>query len=167
MHIHDLISTLPVHSGHRYASRALARIDSALIHHTAAAPDKRGDWPAELARHARYHVSHNGWPGLAYHYAVAPDGQVFKCNALSRVTYHCPDWNTRSVGIVLLGDFTRTAPAPAALAACGALLRELKRGLPGLKLLKAHRDCRATACPGKSFTSAMLDRLAKDAGLAR
>ena len=166
MQITDLTRTLPAHPARRYSSRGLARIDAALVHHSASAPGAQGGWPAELARHARYHIRHHGWPGLGYHYAVAPDGQCFKCNALSRIGYHCPGWNTRGVGIVLLGDFTAAGPAAEALAALAALLGELRR-LPGLRLLKAHRECRATACPGASFAPELLDQLAAGAGLAR
>jgi N-acetylmuramoyl-L-alanine amidase len=167
MHITDLTGQLPVHPARRYARRPLGRIDAALLHHTAAPPARDCNWPAELARHAAYHVNRHGWPGIGYHYAVAPDGQCFKLNALSTVSYHCPRWNTRSAGIVLLGDFTQQAPDPAQLAALGMLLGELRRGLPALRLLKAHRECRATACPGAAFPVQLLDGLAVQAGLAR
>ena len=167
MHIHDLTTTLPVHPARRYRKRALARVDAVLLHHTAAPPEKRCDWASELARHAAYHIKHHGWPGIGYHCAIAPDGQCFKTNRLDTSSHHCPNWNLRGIGVVLLGDFTQHPPTPAALDTLAALLVELRAALPSLRLLKAHRECRATACPGAALTAAMLDALASKARLDR
>ena len=45
------------------------------------------------------------WPRIAYHFVIDPDGVVELVNDLADVTWHCAGQNTRSVGIMLVGNF--------------------------------------------------------------
>lgn len=130
-----------------------------VVHHTATSPALT---PLSIAA---YHVYTRGYPGIAYHYCVAPTGTVWQCNDDDAISYHagcmavcgpnCPlNANAYSVGVALIGDFTREPPPAAQLAATRELVAHL-RGLYGDLALIGHREAHAaaTACPGDTFDS--------------
>jgi len=161
MKITDAWPYLAVHPSKSYPLRQLHSIDSVVVHHSAGAWRKDRDTLQQLKDYANYHVKSRGWPGIGYHYAIDPAGAVFKTNPLTRACYHAKGGNAHSVGVVLIGDFTSEPPAEKQWDALRLLLAELKRGLPGLRELKGHREVEgsSTACPGNRLTAAMLDEL--------
>jgi N-acetyl-anhydromuramyl-L-alanine amidase AmpD len=129
-----------------------------VIHHDAAPPPKSGNWVARLQSYAHMHAA-EGWGGLGYHYAIAPDGTVYKCNPYTRTTVHAGGANNRSIGIMLMGNFhiDDQKPTSAQLVSLSALVATLKKAIPTIAHVIPHREVRGTtACPGQYFTNNMI-----------
>lgn len=83
-----------------------------IVVHTSATADKQGnpvDASAESIR--SYHVAHNGWADIGYHFVVRMNGTVEQGRPISEVGAHVGGFNDQSVGICVSGhgdiaDFT-------------------------------------------------------------
>jgi N-acetyl-anhydromuramyl-L-alanine amidase AmpD len=113
-----------------------------------------------IRRMAIYHINKE-WPGLAYHYVIAPDGEVFKCNPVSSNTHHARGCNTKGIGVCLLGNFEVHEPTDAQTRALQQLIGDIRAAMPQVTKVIGHRQVRGarTACPGRLFTDAMLESL--------
>ncbi len=90
----------------------------------------------------RFH-RRKGWNGIAYHFAIARDGTIYRCLQDSWVGYHCPTRNWNGRGILYIGNLLEEPPSAAQLKAGKDLTRWL--GKPCVD----HRDVpRNTSCPG-------------------
>jgi hypothetical protein len=101
---------------------------------------------------ARYHVEVRGYPGIAYHYVIGPDGTIFHCNDDELFTWHGHDFNT-GLGVCLTGDFTSKWPTEAQLASAAWLYREKRKTYgAGLRVV-GHKEAPTakTACPGDTW----------------
>ncbi len=50
-----------------------------------------------------YHVTHNGWKDIGYHYVIRTDGEIEIGRMLSEAGAHCKGQNHDSIGICLVG----------------------------------------------------------------
>ena len=144
--IEDLTGALLKHETDEYKTRSLDQIETLVIHHSAVAPSVG---PEGIAK---YHVKRLDWPGIGYHYLVGEDGTLFQGNALTTVSYHAANMNTRSAGVCFLGNFNQAVP-PAAQLRSGAhlvawLLQELDLSR---ETVKGHKEYMGTVCPGKQW----------------
>lgn len=153
------------------------------VHHTVGAnndPRPRATMRAILA----YHTQARGWCDIAYNFVIGPRGQVFEGRYSRRfdpwethdgenrrdeiVTgAHSLAYNSGSIGVSLMGDYTRTSlPLAMRRGLVDFLAWEADRhnldptgrhtyrnpdtGLTHSRLfyIAGHRDVRATACPG-------------------
>jgi flagellar hook assembly protein FlgD len=151
----------------------------AVVHHTAGTNDYG---PADSAAIVRgielYHVQGNGWNDIGYNFLVDRYGQVFegRSGGVTRnvVGAHAAGFNTGSVGVAVLGNYTSR---PISAAARDALVRLLawrldlahvdplatitwasggnskySRGTPVvLRTISGHRDTGWTDCPGNAL----------------
>ncbi len=155
-----------------------------LVHHTATPNDGRD--PQSVIRQAYgWHTSaRKGWSDVAYHFFVGHDGSVWEGRAGSLRRPVVADATGGNQGfaqlVCLIGDFTETAPTPAAQHSLVRLLAWLRwrHRLPAdpaatveyvsrgsnrhpagrrveTPVIAAHRDASATACPGDA-AAAML-----------
>ncbi len=140
----DLVDSLPKHPKLKYKPRKLSEIQRIVLHHSATvqAEVSREATVRHIKSIARGHVEDNDWPGIGYHFVIGPGGLVYQTNRLETVSYHVSDHNTPSVGICLLGDFTKSDPTDNQLASARALVRQL--GWP----VVPHKALNQTACPG-------------------
>jgi len=117
----------------------------AIIHHSAGRQR-----PKKVRRHiqaiARYHVQHNHWNVIGYHYIIDADGNIYRTNRPQVASYHSGNWatNLNSYGICMLGDFRTYDPTPQQLDACRWLVGEL-----GVTEILPHKAIVQTACPGR------------------
>lgn len=131
-----------------------------VLHHTAFLVTDRvkrlrgkASWNASI-QHARaaqqLHRHVRGWNDVGYHYLIDWEGRVLEGRPLDRLGAHVERHNTGSVGIVLMGDFSRQKPTAKQLAALKSLLRWLSWSL-GIspKHIAGHHHMKHTACPGK------------------
>jgi hypothetical protein len=65
--------------------------------------------------------------------------------------------NSRTIGVVLVGDYDLTHPSPEAVDAATHLVRYLREAY-GTSTVLFHADVKATACPG-IFAKAALNGL--------
>jgi methionine-rich copper-binding protein CopC len=148
----------------------------ALVHHTAGNNNYTRGQSAAIVRGIEiYHVKGNGWNDIGYNFLVDKYGQVFegRYGGVDRpvIGAHAEGFNTGSVGVSLIGDFTTRSITPAATTALEQLLAwrldlahidplssvtvdslgnsRYPRGTPVLvRAIGAHRDVYFTDCPG-------------------
>lgn len=147
----DGVSPMPTHQPVIRATdlsfvRALRRRSATnriVVHHS----DSNG---GDAAAFHRYHIEHNGWAGIAYHYVILADGTIEAARPEATVGGHCLGHNEDTVGICVVGKLDSAEPTPAQVASLTALLAwllEVYRLAP--ERVVGHRDLNATACPGR------------------
>ncbi|MFG3529428.1 peptidoglycan recognition protein [Streptomyces sp. NPDC047917] len=164
-----------------------SKVKAAFIHHSATGNNyKCSQAPSVLRGIYRYHVKSSGWRDIGYNFVVDKCGNVYEGRAggVTRAVLgaHTLGFNSNSMGIAVLGTFTKSNP-PAAAVNAVAKLTAWKLGLFGanprgkvtlvsggsnkykkgrkvkLNVISGHRDGFATECPGA--------RLYKKLGSAR
>jgi hypothetical protein len=153
----------------------------AIVHHTAGSNAYTKAQSASIVRAIElYHVQSNGWNDIGYNFLVDKYGQVFegRYGGMTRpvVGAHAQGFNSGSVGVAVIGDYSSTGITPAARAALVSLLAwrldlahvdpassvvRVSSGNPRYPAGKAvtfhavsgHRDAYPTSCPGASLYS--------------
>ena len=122
-----------------------------MIHHSAGSDTSRVD----LQAIRRHHVSANGWADVGYHFfceLVGTSYEVIAGRPLTRDGAHCPGHNKTAIGFCLVGDLSSSPPPQAQWVTAARHVAGLCVAL-GIDTdhILAHRDHRATECPGKRF----------------
>lgn len=155
-------------------------LDLAVVHHSAGDSSyTQAEVPSVLRAIQAYHQDAQGWDDIAYNFAVDRFGRTWEARAggidKAVVGGHSAGFNTRSVGIVVLGEFT-SASVPAAVTEALAQLIAWKFAIhtvyPGstvayttltgsakyaagttvtLPRIVGHRDVQSTSCPGANL----------------
>jgi hypothetical protein len=150
-------------------------VRGAIVHHSATDGSYQpGDVPAMLRAIQAFHQDVRGWVDIGYNAAIDAFGGIWEARAggIDRavVGAHAGGFNTRTFGVVVLGDFSVAQPSAPALGALEdvlawklflhhsdpAQLTTLldRSGTPaGLDIFNlpsiiGHRDVNDTACPG-------------------
>lgn len=125
-----------------------------IVHHTGG--NAGDDLSATEIHHM--HQSGNGWAGIGYHYVIRKDGSIERGRPRQYRGAHCPDYNWRSLGVHVGGNFELEEPTAEQVESLTALLADLM-DIYGLDIdaIVGHRDCLATACPGESLYAALPD----------
>ncbi len=102
---------------------------------------------AQLVGDARFHVNTRGWDGLAYHYAVGRDGQVYQCRDPQARLNHSgvAQGNSESLSVLVLTGEGMPLPS-AQVSALETLIVTL--GMAPRWILGHQEWPRLTACPG-------------------
>ena len=152
------------------------------VHHTAGS--NFDDHPKATMRAIYwYHVVRQGWCDIGYNFVISPDGRIFEGrwarpyapwelhdseDRRGRVVAgaHVADFNSGSVGISVMGNYSQVAPSPAMRRSLAELLawevdrHDLKargshtyrnpytRDRLYLPYIAGHRDAGQTECPG-------------------
>lgn len=170
------------------------------VHHTAGANYDR-DPAATMRAIYWYHTVRQGWCDLGYNFVIAPDGRIFEGrwaraykpwelhdseNAAGEVVSgaHTGGYNSGSLGISLMGNYSQIALPPAARRSLVQLMawetdrhrlnprgthtyRNPETGVARrLRYISGHRDAGQTACPG-SRVYAELPRIRDEVAAAR
>ncbi|MBI1315148.1 N-acetylmuramoyl-L-alanine amidase [bacterium] len=109
-----------------------------------------------------------GWDGVGYHFVIGNgdgmgDGEIESTFRWRGQTHGAHagnnEYNQHGIGICLIGNFDEEYPSPAQMAAVKRLVAVLKHeyGVPSDEVI-AHRDVKATACPGKHFSIAEISQ---------
>ncbi|HWG94207.1 MAG TPA: N-acetylmuramoyl-L-alanine amidase [Mycobacteriales bacterium] len=153
-----------------------SRVEAVVVHHTAGSNDYRPeDVPARIRADYAYHVRSRGWSDLGYNLVLDKWGRIWEGRAggLGRATVgtHAAGFNTGTLGVSVLGDYTRATPGNAlltSLARVSAYAAQTWRWDPGssvtlrsggsprfpkgqvvtLPRVHGHGDNGRTACPG-------------------
>lgn len=161
----------------RRGSPSFSPVSRMAVHHTVT-PNDDPDPASTVRAIYAYHVRSNGWADIGYNFLIDAAGRVYEgrwardygageaptgesADGRGVVGAHTSGNNDGSVGVALLGDFTRRAPSPAALDALAQLLAwEADRhgvdplgtatwsGGRTMSTIVGHRDVGATSCPG-------------------
>ena len=107
--------------GARPSSTSVAgSVQLAVVHHSASSNSYGpGDVPALLRSTQAYHMDGRGWSDLAYNFVVDKYGGLWegRGGGIDRpvIGAHAMGFNTGSVGVMVLGDYTAATPSAAAL----------------------------------------------------
>jgi hypothetical protein len=151
----------------------------ALVHHTVTSNAYSCNQSASIVRGIEvYHVRGNGWDDIGYNFLVDACGQVFegRYGGITKnvVGAHSAGFNSGSVGVSLIGNFSSTSPSKAAQDALVKLLawrldvahvdpaatvvyksggNSKFRAGTRVKLndISGHRDTYLTECPGSAL----------------
>jgi N-acetylmuramoyl-L-alanine amidase-like protein/flagellar hook capping protein FlgD len=151
----------------------------AIVHHTAGSNSYTKAQSASIVRAIElYHVKANGWNDIGYNFLLDKYGQIFegRYGGMTRpvIGAHAQGFNTGSVGVAVIGDYSSTGISPAARAALVSLLAwrldlqhvdpasslvRVSSGNPRypagravtLKAISGHRDVYPTTCPGQGL----------------
>jgi hypothetical protein len=151
----------------------------ALVHHTAGGNAyTAAQAPAIVRAIQLYHVKGNGWNDIGYNFLVDRFGTVYegRYGGITKnvVGAHAEGFNTGSVGVAVLGEYSSLAVAAQARASVAGLLAwrldlahvdpastqsyisggnaRFPAGLPVfLRTVSGHRDTGFTSCPGTAL----------------
>ena len=133
--------------------------------------EKARDWRHIVIHHTAssggsvesVHEAHlgRGWQGIGYHFLIGNGSGMENGEIEPTFRWHQQlhgahagndEYNQRGIGICLVGDFEKGHPSAAQLAAVKRLVGVLKSeyGISSDHVI-AHKDVKATACPGKNF----------------
>lgn len=92
-----------------------------------------------------------GWLDVGYHFVIKRNGFIEEGRPVDVVGSHVKDWNSRSVGVCLVGGIDAKGKfeanfTPAQMQALRELLKVLKSHYPNADI-KAHHDVAPKACP--------------------
>ncbi len=148
---------------HTYAYRPLTAIDKTVVHHSAVAVKyavpglpSMDDEIAHIDAIYRHHTQTRGWPGIAYHYAIAPmwGGWAYRLTDMNVITYHARAANATGVGVVFLGKYDDPVGEEwggALISAFDIVQEDIARQLMGRRLpVFGHQEVMTepTECPG-------------------
>lgn len=140
--IKDIRTELTKHKTLSYKRRNIDDITDVIIHHSA-----MEGTPKDFSD---YHVNNKNWPGLAYHYMIDKKGQIYLCNQISFITYHCQNNNSKSIGICFIGNYENDTMDSIQSWKCIHLLAHI-HAVIGHFTLGYHSQYKATLCPGKDI----------------
>jgi hypothetical protein len=136
------------------------------VHHEAATFTslRAADEVAALLSIQRFHMSTRGYRDIAYSFAIAPSGRIYECRGWGKRGAHTGgartprvDENSVAHGVVMIGNYDRQRPTPAALASLVWLIKYGRAHgwiAPSAPVL-GHRDVDSTACPGRTLYAAL------------
>lgn len=112
-----------------------------ILHHAA------GDATPEAIHNA--HLA-NGWCGIGYNMYIRKSGKIYLGRPLDAVGAHTVGYNIKSIGICFEGNFEEERMSDVQIAAGKKAIEYARRFYPNT-VIKLHKECDATACPGKYF----------------
>ncbi|MFF8944142.1 peptidoglycan recognition protein [Streptomyces sp. NPDC014864] len=154
-----------------------SKVKATFVHHTASGNNYTcAQSPSVIRGIYRYHVKSMGWRDIGYNFLVDKCGTIYEGRAggVAKAVRgaHTVGFNTDSMGVAVIGTFSKSNP-PAATVTAIARLAAWKLGLYGmnplaktyltsgggnlyakgknvrLNVISGHRDGFATDCPGK------------------
>lgn len=140
-----------------------AGIKQIVVHHTATANDSTLDSAAMMRSMYYYHTVERGWGDIGYNYVIDQQGNIFegRRGGLGVVAAHAFGFNTNSVGISLIGNYSDAQPSQASLRSLEKLIAYIsfqtdldlsstyqKNGI-AYQSVVGHRDVNSTECPGE------------------
>lgn len=140
--IKDITNKLPKNGSWGY--RPMIGITDITLHHTASGPE----WRPE--RLANLHIKDRKWPGIAYHFLIYEDGQIYQTNKIESRTYHNGYNNTKAIGISMVGNYETSYPTKKQIDSVEYLCKKLKKDIKSITRLIGHKEYpgASTACPG-------------------
>jgi len=155
----DAIQSLPWNPLRKWGRRPLSKIQKIIVHQALSQGSVAAINNYHITPGPENHLSKEGAPHIAYHYAIDRQGQILACNSLTDLVWHTKGQNTKSVGILVAGDFSYESvarsdgdPTQAQLDALEYLLTHLEIRLNFTAAdVYGHQDFGKPACPGTTL----------------
>lgn len=158
------------------ASRTPTNVTHLVVHHSAG-NTASSDFAAVVRSYWNFHANGRNWGDIGYHWLVDPNGVLYQGRAFNLdgnkniMGTHAGGFNTNSMGICVIGDYTNIRPSEIAYATMNEVLawKADERGIDPLgsslhtpsgnvqRHIVGHRDVTSTACPGNRFYTMMPD----------
>jgi len=125
-----------------------------IVHHAESGPCfSKSECIPLVKSFQNYHIDSNGWCDIGYNFLVGEDGNVYEGRGWGKTGAHAPDFNSKSIGICVIGSFSSTAPNSAAQKAVQDLIANgvASGQISSNYKLAGHRQVTATDCPGNAF----------------
>ncbi|KMQ95640.1 peptidoglycan-recognition protein precursor [Lasius niger] len=99
------------------------------------------------------HMNNKGWSDIGYNFVIGEDGNVYEGRGWGKKGAHSIPFNSKSIGICIIGNYSNRTPKAAAIQAVAKLIT---RGVDNGEIksdykLLGHRQTWSTACPGDSL----------------
>ncbi|KAF5303123.1 hypothetical protein FQA39_LY10130 [Lamprigera yunnana] len=131
-------------------------INKVIIHHTVTRQCFSIDTCAASIRSMQnYHIDQVNLDDISYNFLIGGDGNVYEGRGWHKEGAHTRKYNSKSIGIAFIGDFTRELPSDKALNATKALLAcgVAKEELTPNYLLYGAKQLSRTQSPGYELQS--------------
>jgi len=138
MKIIDVRSQVPKHPTKSLTYRNVNSITDVVLHHGATLQRLPG---SNYLSHLRYHVVNLDWNCGGYTFGIHPNGDILQGYDLNVRTNHVGNYNSKTLGVVMIGDFRFEEPTPEQWASLYWLLGEhLPSVLPNKFNIKGHQE---------------------------
>eukprot|EP00057_Strongylocentrotus_purpuratus_P032237 XP_787018.3 PREDICTED: peptidoglycan-recognition protein SC2 [Strongylocentrotus purpuratus] len=100
-----------------------------------------------------FHMDTKGWSDIGYNYLIGGDGNVYEGRGSNNRGAHAAGYNSKSIGISVIGRFSSSAPKQNQLKMLDKVLKSaVKSGTlqPSYTLI-GHRHVSRTVCPGDAL----------------
>lgn len=100
-----------------------------------------------------YHIEHNGWQDIGYHYLIEKDGSLHKGRDEKTPGAHCKEerMNYKSIGICLVGNFDNYKPNEKQLTTLNNLIKDIFNRYGKLPIYPHSKFATYKTCPGTQF----------------
>lgn len=159
----DISDDLPWHPDRTWEQRPRSAVTEFIVHQALAAKaTTRGVNRYHITPSPHNHLSIRGAPHIAYHFTIDRDGTIYKCNALTDITWQCKGHNYNAIGLCLMGDFTGPShptnqePTKKQLKSLGRIMEYAHTELGIAKAyFYGHIDVGKKICPGNTVYEAV------------
>ncbi|CAD1474526.1 unnamed protein product, partial [Heterotrigona itama] len=120
-----------------------------LIHHS----DSDSCTTQAICQAKNYHMDNKSWEDIGYNFLIGEDGNIYEGRGWSKHGSHSRPYNSKSIGICMIGNFNHHNPNAAAIKAVQDLIEygvSLGKIQENYKLF-GHRQTTQTTCPGDSL----------------
>ncbi|XP_041972286.1 peptidoglycan-recognition protein LF-like [Aricia agestis] len=130
-------------------------VEYVVLHHsyTPAACSDRAGCARAMRSMQDFHMDDRGWCDVGYNFGVGGDGVAYEGRGWDTLGAHALHFNTVSLGICIIGDWTDSLPPAEQLKTVKALIEAgISQGYikPDYKIV-GHRQVRDTKCPGQAL----------------
>ncbi|XP_037949219.1 peptidoglycan-recognition protein SC2-like [Teleopsis dalmanni] len=100
-----------------------------------------------------YHMDSLGWADIGYNYGIGADGNIYEGRGAGVMGAHATNWNSKSYGIMFIGDYNNYKPTATQIAKAKELIAYLvsKGYVSSSYTVYGHRQVGSTECPGNNL----------------
>lgn len=136
----------------------MGQVGRITVHHDGMSPFYATDQASAMRRIESIRRAHlgNGWADIGYHYVIDPAGRVYEARPIRYQGAHVKNNNPGNLGVMVLGNFEKQRPSPAAEQSLDRFLAD-RMSYYNIRVtrLYTHKELRPTACPGRALQNHM------------
>ncbi|CAM4977864.1 unnamed protein product [Rotaria socialis] len=104
-------------------TKLLTPVPYVAIHHTTGPQcTALDDCISLIQSFQRHHLKNPDWDDIGYNFVVGSNGHVFEGRGWNHTGSHCKGYNPKSIGIGVIGDFSKVSPSKSTLNAVQSLI---------------------------------------------